>query len=298
MDLRQLSYVVAIVDHGGFTKAAAALHVAQPSMSQAVRALERELGVELFDRVGRTVRLTAAGRALLPGARQALRDADVAREAVAAVRGVRGGRIDLVALPTLAVDPVARFVGEFALSHPDVTVRLVEPDEPGAVAASVASGVAELGVTELPVAAVDDGTLVAVELPGQRYAAVVHHATKLGETVALGDLAALPLVTTVAGTSTRRLVDDAFTRAGCTPRIAVESELREVIAPIVEAGGGYTILPEPAVERIVGRSGGVVRSARIEPPIFRRLGVVRRRGPLSPAGRAFLDVVERSRPSD
>ena len=53
MDLRQLSYVVAIVDHGGFTRAAEALHVAQPSLSQAIRALEKELGVALFDRIGR-----------------------------------------------------------------------------------------------------------------------------------------------------------------------------------------------------------------------------------------------------
>ena len=74
MDLRQLSYVVAVVDHGGFTRAAEALHVAQPSLSQAIKALETEVGFALFDRVGRQVRLTAAGRALLPAARQALHD--------------------------------------------------------------------------------------------------------------------------------------------------------------------------------------------------------------------------------
>ena len=101
MDLRQLGYVVAVVDHGGFTRAAAAMHVAQPSLSQAIRSLEAELGVALFDRIGRTVRLTAAGRALLPSARQALRDVDSAREAVEAVRGVERGRLDLVSIPTL-----------------------------------------------------------------------------------------------------------------------------------------------------------------------------------------------------
>src|SRR6476469_5549333 len=105
MDLRQLEYVVAVVEHGGFTKAAAALHVAQPSLSQGVRGLERELGVELFERVGRSVAIDAAGRVL--------RDAAELRTASAAVTGLVTGRLDIVALPTLAVDPLARLIGEF-----------------------------------------------------------------------------------------------------------------------------------------------------------------------------------------
>src|SRR5262245_12938668 len=152
MDLRQLSFVVAVVDEGGFTKAAEALHVAQPSLSQGIGTLERELGVALFDRLGRSVRLTAAGRALLPAARQALRDVETAREAVAAVRGVERGRVDLVSIPTLGVAPVAEYVGAFRRRHPDVTVRLVEPDDVRAVATLIAGGEAEIGFTELPLA--------------------------------------------------------------------------------------------------------------------------------------------------
>ena len=88
MDLRQLSYVVAVADHGGFTRAAEAVHVTQPALSQAVRTLEAELGVELFHRTGRSVVLTAAGEALLGPARRALRDAETARAAVAEVAGL------------------------------------------------------------------------------------------------------------------------------------------------------------------------------------------------------------------
>ena len=74
MDLRQLGYVVAVVDHGGFTRAAAAMHVAQPSLSQAIRSLEAELGVELFRRIPQGTRLTSAGESLLGPARQTLRN--------------------------------------------------------------------------------------------------------------------------------------------------------------------------------------------------------------------------------
>src|ERR1043165_983563 len=107
MDLRQLSYFLAVVDEGTFTAAAAAVAVAQPSLSQAVRSLEAELGTPLFHRLGRAVRLTAAGDALVEPARQTLRDIDTARAAVEAVAGLMGGCLELAALPTLAADPVA-----------------------------------------------------------------------------------------------------------------------------------------------------------------------------------------------
>lgn len=295
MDLRQLSYVVAVVDHGGFTKAAAAVHVAQPSLSQAIKALEAELGVALFDRVGRNVRLTAAGRALLPAARQAVRDVEIARAAVDAVRGVERGRLDLVSIPTLGVSPVADFVGAFRSAHPDVTVRLVEPDEVGAVAAHVRGGESEVGFTELPV---ETTGLVAVELGDQQYVAVHHRSVERGSLVSIAQLAELPLVTTTPGTSTRRLIDEAFQQAGCRPRIAIETDLREVITAIVQAGGGYSILPRSVAERMAARGSGDVRVAEIVPTISRRIGMIHRPATLSPAGRAFVDLVARTLPPD
>jgi LysR family transcriptional regulator, cyn operon transcriptional activator len=74
MDLRQLEYAVAVADHGGFTSAARALHLSQPSLSHGVRQLEAELGVELFQRLGRTVRPSAAGERVVDAARRVLRE--------------------------------------------------------------------------------------------------------------------------------------------------------------------------------------------------------------------------------
>src|SRR3954470_6783964 len=123
MELRQLEYIVAAADHGGFTKAAAALRVAQPSLSNGIRTLEDELGVELFARVGRNVQATSAGELVIDSARQVLRDMAALSSVAAGVAGLEAGRLDVVVLPTLAVDPVAHLIGQFRQQHPGVTVR-------------------------------------------------------------------------------------------------------------------------------------------------------------------------------
>lgn len=286
MDLRQLAYVVAIAEGGGFTAAAKRVGISQPSLSHAIKALENELGVMLFHRLGRTVALTPAGEALLGPARQALRDAEVARAAVQAVAGVEAGRLDLVCLPTLAVDPVAGLVGRFRRRHPGVRVRIDEPEDADSVAASVRSGASELGIAELPLRAAD---LTSVELDAHEFVAVLPPdlAVTLGPAPALSlrDLAGRPLVTTPPGTSTRRQIDEAFTAAGMEPTVAVETDHREGIIAMVLAGAGFAIVPAPlAGSSQVGDA--VVRS--ITPRIERKIGLIRRPGPLSPAAQAFV----------
>jgi DNA-binding transcriptional LysR family regulator len=296
MDLRQLEYVVAVVDEGGFTKAAAAVHVAQPSLSQSVRSLEAELGVDLFHRTRRGVTLTAAGEALLGPARQALRDAATARAAVAQVAGLDAGHLDLVSLPTLAVDPAAELIGRFRRAHPNVTVRLVEPEDVYAVAAHVRDGSSEIGVAELPLSGDD---LVVHPLASQEFVALVpaalDHAVGRGATVSIRTLARQPLVTTPAGTSTRRQLDDAFAAAGLELQVAVETDHREAIGPLVHAGAGIAVLPRPLAD--ASTADVVVREIR--PSIVRRIGLVHRPGPLSPAAQRFVALAgaEPARPS-
>src|SRR4051812_46648691 len=91
MTLQQLQYFLATIEHGSFSAAAAALHLAQPSLSEQMRRLEAELGVTLFNRVGRGVVLTEAGRSLRPHAERTLADLETARDAVSEVRELRGG---------------------------------------------------------------------------------------------------------------------------------------------------------------------------------------------------------------
>src|SRR5207302_11178490 len=125
MELRQLEYVLGIVEHGGFTRAASALHISQPALSQAVRTLEKELGADLFVRSGRRVAPTPAGEAFVGPARQAVRGAGTARAAADAVAGLRAGPLDLVCLPTLAGSPFAELLGGLRRGRARVSVPLL-----------------------------------------------------------------------------------------------------------------------------------------------------------------------------
>jgi LysR family transcriptional regulator, carnitine catabolism transcriptional activator len=289
VDLRQLRYVMAIVDHGTFTEAARAMHVAQPSLSQSVRALEAELGVELFQRTGRHARLTSAGEALVGPARRALRDVETAQAAVAAVVGVRAGHLDIVCLPTLAVYPAAELIGRFRRATPDVSVALHEAEVNGSLPELVRDGRSELGFAELPVSTKD---LETHELARQDYVAVLSPDADVeslpDRRLSLVALSRLPLITTPPGTSTRRQVDEAFAMVDREPNIAVVTDHRDAIGPLVLAGAGFSLLPRTVAEDAV-RLGAVTRE--VTPRISRRIGLIHRTGPLSPAAQAFITMV-------
>ncbi len=284
MDLRQATYVVAVVDEGTFTAAAASIPVSQPALSQAVAALERELGTPLFHRLGRRVQLTAAGEAFVEPARRMLRDAEVARAAVIDVAGLTSGRLDLVALPTLVVEPLVDLVGRFRRSHPGVAVRIAEPDDAAAVADLVRTGACELGLGD----AVERQPGIEVDRLGIQELLVVLPPGSLVDTDRLpaARLAEYPLITTPHGTSTRQLLAAALARrgGGTEPLLGVVTEHREAIVPLVLAGAGAALLPEPIARQAAARGAVVVPLAqRVERPVL----LVRRSGPLSPAARAF-----------
>jgi LysR family transcriptional regulator, carnitine catabolism transcriptional activator len=284
MDLRKLDLFLAVVDHGGFTRAAEARFVSQPSVSQAVRELEAELGTALFHRVGRRVTLTAAGEALVPPARQALRDVENARAAVAVVVGLEGGVLDLCSLPTLAVDPLAPLVGAFRTAHPSVGVTLADPDDAREVESLVASAACEVGLTvEAPV----DPGLRAHRLTEQDLVAVYPRGAAVGRSTTFSELTRFPLVTGLPGTSTRRQLDDACAAAGVTPDIAVVTAQREAIVPLVVAGAGATMLPAPLAQNARALGATVVPfRRRVRRPVL----LLHRRSPRSPAADAFLAV--------
>lgn len=288
MDLRQASYVVAVVDHGTFTAAAASIPVSQPALSQAVATLERELGAELFHRLGRQVRLSPAGEAFLEPARQMLRDAEVARAAVADVVGLTSGRLDVVALSTLVAEPLVGLVGRFRRAHPGVLVRITEPEDADAVVGHVRSGAAELGlgdVDEVPAGLDLD------PLGRQALFAVMPPGTGLADDrrLPVARLARFPLITTPRGTSSRRLLGQALRLADpdADPEIGVVTEHREAIVPLVMAGAGAAILPEP-LARAAATLGAVI--APLSPRLERPVALVRRAGPLSPAAEAFRQL--------
>lgn len=287
MDTNRLRHFVAVVDHGGFTAASKAVFVSQPALSLAVKELERELETPLFARVGRGVQLTAAGIALLGPARQALRDVETGRAAVAAVAGVLAGSLSVCSLPTLAADPTSELVGRFRRLHPGVHVDLAAPEDSQDLFDLVEDGTCELGLTDaahVPESfdSIEFGSqsLVFIHPPGTASSGADGNGT-----VVRNDT---PLIAAPEGTSTRRLLEEQLGTLGITPMLAVVSAQREAIIPLVLAGAGAALVPE-ALARFAEQFGAVV--SRPDPPAVRRLALVHRTGGLSPAAGRFCELV-------
>lgn len=293
MDLRRLTYFLAVVDEGGFTSAAKAVFVSQPALSLAIKELEQELGTELFDRLGRRVVLTAAGEALEGPARQVLRDVETGRAAVEAVAGLRSGTLSLASLPTLAAHPMAELVGRFCRHYPEVAVDLSAPEDTSELVDLLRTGQCELGIGEetgLP----SDLRVVPVEV--QRLLVILPPGTRgsTGSTVKRGplrlsDLADTTMIATPWGTSSRRLLEEGFAAAGVVPRVSVVTAQREAILPLVLAGAGASLVPEPMAD-IAAQLGAVVAEPR--PAVERRIVVAARQGPLAPAAQGFLGLLD------
>jgi DNA-binding transcriptional LysR family regulator len=299
MELRRLQHFLAVVDHGGFTAASVEVGVSQPGLSLAVKELELELGVSLFERLGRRVLLTAAGRALVGPARQAVRDVETGRAAVAAVAGASAGTLALASLPTLAADPLAGMVGRYRQHYPGVVLDLAAPEDTSDLVAMVRDGRCEAGLTEaadLPDDLVSHGIgdqALLLILPPDPSARIGVPASLPGDpvasaaTVAFADMLDIPFIVAPIGTSTRRLLDEGFAGAGAPPLVAVVTAQRDAILPLVLAGAGAALVPEP-IAAVAGALGATV--GRPHPAVVRSIALVHRTGPLSPAASRFVEM--------
>lgn len=289
MERRHLEYFLAVVEHQGFTNAARALHVAQPSLSHAIRRLEAELGGRLFHRLPHGAALTPAGEALVEPARQVARDLDTAAASVREVLGLHAGRLDIVAQTTLAVDPLAGMLGRFTATHPGVSVRVTDPEWGSAVESIVRGGQCELGLVNstVPVTELDGMVLAEQELLAVLPPGTIRQGRAV---VGLRELASLKLVATPEGTATRDILDEALHGAGVTPDVVVETAHRAMILPLVLAGAGTTLLPRSMADDAAAQ-GAMVRPTR--PRLRYRGRLVWRPGPLSPAARRFVAMARR-----
>ncbi|UUU38860.1 LysR family transcriptional regulator [Streptomyces sp. NBC_00162] len=290
MDFRQLEYFLAIVDHGGFNRAAAALYVSQPSLSQAIHVLERDVGSGLFHRLGRKAVLTEAGAALVQPAREALHALELARAGVGAVRELRGGRLEIAAMASPTVEPLSTMVQRFAERHPAVTLSLRVALTPADVVERVRTGGCELGLltTSSPLPRADivphhvgDHRLVLVTPKGGPFPA--------GRAVQREQLEGHRLIVGQRGTGIRAYVDD-LKAQGIDVRIAVETEHRMAFLPLVLGGAGLAVVTE-SWAGLSERAGALVLD--LEPPAVQHNIMVSRNAQLTPASRAFLDIAVR-----
>ena len=285
LDVRRLSLFLAVLEHGGFTRAAQAVHISQPALSQAIAELEAELGGPLFHRLGGKVSLTEAGAALAGPARAVLRELDAARQVTAEVNQLSRGYLDLSALPTLSTDPLPALLGAYRRAHPAVTVRIVSPADPDELAEQVRSGTAEVGITDASRAA--EGLVTSALCRQQLVAVFPPGSGRPDRPLRPAGLADVPLIVTPPGSSGRGLLDAALGRQGIRPVVAIETGQREAILPLVLAGAGVAVMPE-ALAALAASQGAL--PVPFDPPLIRELATVHRPGSPTPAAAAFLAV--------
>ncbi|NGO11372.1 LysR family transcriptional regulator [Streptomyces sp. HC44] len=287
MDARQLEYFLAIVEHGGFSKAAAALHVAQPSLSQAMANLEADLGVSLFHRMGRGVVLSEAGAELLEPSRRVLRDLAAVRDRAAALSGLHGGTVEVAAMPSPGIEPLTGLIHRFAELHPSVTVSSRGAFTPEEVVALVRSGVCELGLlgAAKPVAVSGLDVLPVEEQPFVVVAGADGEVED-GATLRPEDLGGRKLIASRGGSLMRTIVDDITAHTEGTDIVAVVDH-RTSILPLVLTGVGIAVLPA-SWTRLARRCGAVVAS--IEPTAHLHVAMISLPAHLTPGARAFLEL--------
>lgn len=285
MELRQLEYFVAVAEEASFTKAAAKVHVAQPGVSAQVRRLERELGQDLLDRSGRTVRLTAAGAAVLPYARTALAAVAGARLAVDELTGLLRGD---VAVGTVTSSPsfVADLLADFHHDHPAVAISLSEADSDSLVEA-LQSG--QLDVAFIGLAATTPAGIEIHVVADQPLVAAVSHDDPLATktTITLRAIRDRALISLPAGTGVRSCLDEACATASIKPHIAFEASDPQVLAQLAARGLGLAILPESVAK---SHAAELHVLAITRPKMRGRLALAwRAEGPISSAARALVD---------
>lgn len=248
MELRQLEYFRAVADHASFTRAAEALHVAQPWVSAQVRRLERELGHELFDRSSRALNLTEFGRALRPLAEMALETVDKIRLAADAMAGELCGRLAIGAvahpLPLLA-DALAAF----HLIHPAVSITLTEARSDQLIAAVLER---QLDMAVVGRAATLPPQLCEQLLAPQNIVAIVHGDDPLAgrASITVEDLRDRALISHPQGSGIRTILDRACMAAGFVPHIAFETSSVDMMGHLVTRDLGVAVAPGLSPDRL------------------------------------------------
>jgi DNA-binding transcriptional LysR family regulator len=241
MELRQLEYFVAVAEEANFTRAAERVHISQSGVSAQVRALEAELGAELFDRSARTARLTAAGTAALLHARAALEAADALRQSVDDVNGLVRGRLTIGMITGCEVTPLFDALAAFHRAHPAVEIALQE-DNSDRLIENVRSGSADIAL--VGVAGEPPDGLAAQVIVSEGLVALVpdDHPLAASTSTRLAVLTAYPLVSLPLGTGIRSVLDQACARAGLGRDIALEATAPGTVADLAARGLGVAVL--------------------------------------------------------
>ncbi len=242
MELRHLRYFLELVQTEHLTQSAQNLFVTQSTLSHSLRQLEEELGIVLFERIGRGLRLSEAGRAFQGYAARALQEVESGRMALAEISGLKAGSLRVGVLPSFGHTFIPSAVAAFSSRYPDVHVAVSEL-RAGEIQQMLLDGQLDVGVSlcpaervELDVEPLFNEELVLVTHPGHPLAA--------RRSLRLKELQAVPLAMQPRSFVTRRILDAAFREARATPVIRLEMDSVEALVRVCRAGPLATIIPE------------------------------------------------------
>ncbi|MCF3936712.1 LysR family transcriptional regulator [Acuticoccus sp. M5D2P5] len=287
LTIRQLQAFMAVIETGNFTRAAARCGVSQPSLSQAIKDLEAELGVPLFSRTTRRVEPTAAGHEFSADAARILADLERSMESVRDLALLRRGRVRVALPPLLAASVLPAVIERFQRERPGLTVDVADIGS-DQIVAHVRSGEADLGIGTFPQTdGIQTAHIMRDHLVALHPAGVPLAAEQPTDWTAL---AAYPLITLRKESGIRRLVERGFEEAGLPFRPAFEVHQILTAIAMVEAGLGLAVLPRYALLSANARTVG--HCALIRPEISRDVVQITAEGRiLSPAAQAFGELV-------
>jgi LysR family hydrogen peroxide-inducible transcriptional activator len=292
MELHQLRYFVAVARFRSFTRAAEREHVSQPSLSQQIRKLEDELGVRLFDRLGRRIKLTAFGERFQQHASRVLEEISGARQEVEEFLKLKRGTVAVGAVPTVAPYLLPKTLAAFSRACPGIGV-VVREDLTPSLLLQLADGELDLALLSLPVKRAEFVSETLIE-EAMLLALPRRHPLAARRRVAFRDVSREPFLLLKDGHCFRDDVLEICKRSRLKPQVVFEGGQFDTLVAMVAAGTGITLLPEMA--RAHYRHRGVELREFVPPRPTRTIGIVRPKyKTLSPASRAFIEVLKKIR---
>jgi molybdate transport repressor ModE-like protein len=292
LDVRRMKVLREVASRGSFSAAAEALNFTQSAVSQHIAALERESGTQLVERRSRGVRLTEAGRVLVDHADAILARLECAQDDLAAIAGLRGGKLRLICFQSAGATLVPRAVAAFHERHPRVELSMLEA-EPDEAAVRLKAGEVDLALVydHDSTPGLVPPELELTHLIDDRYDMIVPkgHALADRRRLAVADFAKEPWVASTSVCGCRRITESACREAGFEPRVAFEADETLAAQALVAAGVGVTMLPGLALTTI--HPGVVARPLRDAP--FRDISAARLEGAYrSPASEAMVQILQ------
>lgn len=286
MLLRHLRYLLAVADHGGFTRAAEALHVSQPTLSQQIRQLEESLGVDLFDRTSRSVKPTDAGQAYIECARRVLVELEAGKRALHDVKDLSRGSLRLAMTPTFMAYLVGPLVRDYVARYPGIHLEIFELSMDD-IEAGLADDSLDIAIAFTPVRNPDIECIPAfVETLGVMVGRE-HPLYDSASVLTPDDIAQLDFALLAPDFFTRLSIDEYFRQNGITPKVQIEVNSVSTLLEVIRHAPIATMLPEA-----IATEDRALRRLRVESEAPQRGAALLRRqnNYHSAAAEAFMNL--------